>query len=145
MGAVPEPFTIAVDDAQLVDLRRRLESARWPAEIPGAGQDYGTDQAVLRSLVERWADGYDWRGTEAELNDLGSMRTTAAGQQVHFLHVRSDVTDAIPLVLTHGWPGSIIEFLDAIPLLRQNFHVVAVSMPGYGCLLYTSPSPRDRS
>ena len=132
MGAVPEPFRIAVDDAQLVDLRRRLETARWPADIAGAGWDYGTEQAFLRSVVERWVGGYDWRATEAELNGLGSMRTVAAGQQVHLLHVRSDAADAIPLVLTHGWPGSIVEFLDAIPLLRKHFHVVAVSMPGYG-------------
>jgi pimeloyl-ACP methyl ester carboxylesterase len=83
--------------------------------------------------------GYDWRATEAELNSLGSVRTSAAGQQVHLLHVRSDAADAIPLVLTHGWPGSIIEFLDAIPLLRKHFHVVAVSMPG------TSPPSNSRS
>ncbi|CAN5166661.1 alpha/beta fold hydrolase [soil metagenome] len=132
MTTALEPFTIAVDDTQLDDLRRRLQSARWPAEIAGAGWGYGTDQTFLRSVVERWVDGYDWRATEAELNGLGSMRTSAAGQQVHLLHVRSEAADAIPLVLTHGWPGSIVEFLDAIPLLRRNFHVVAVSMPGYG-------------
>ncbi len=131
-AGVPEPFTIAVDDAQLTDLRHRLESARWPADIPGAGWDYGTEQTFLRSVVERWVDGYDWRATEAELNSLGSLRTEAAGQQVHLLHARSPAADAIPLVLTHGWPGSIIEFVDAIPLLRETFHVVAVSMPGYG-------------
>ncbi|MCV7229216.1 epoxide hydrolase family protein [Mycolicibacterium komossense] len=127
-----EPYPIAIDDAQLVDLRHRLESARWPAEITGAGWDYGTDQDFLRSVVQRWVGGYDWRITEAELNELGSMRTEAAGQQVHLLHARSAAADAIPLVLTHGWPGSIVEFLDVIPLLRKNFHVVAVSMPGYG-------------
>src|ERR1700712_2604270 len=98
MGAVPEPFTIAIDDAQLVDLRRRLESARWPAEITGAGWDYGTEQAFLRSVVERWVGGYDWRATEAELNSLGSMRTSAAGQQGHLLHVRSDGGGAVSLV-----------------------------------------------
>jgi pimeloyl-ACP methyl ester carboxylesterase len=127
-----QPFTIAIDDAQLDDLRHRLESARWPAQIAGAGWDYGTDQAFLRSVVERWVGGYDWRTTEAEINGLGSFATEAAGQRVHLLHARSDDPDAIPLVLTHGWPGSIVEFLDAIPLLRANFHVVAVSMPGYG-------------
>jgi microsomal epoxide hydrolase len=126
------PFTIAVPDADLDDLRRRLDMARFPAELPGGGGDYGTEQGFLRSVVERWRDGYDWRRTEAEINGWGSFLTTAAGQRVHLLHARSADADAIPLVLTHGWPGSIIEFLDAIPLLRERFHVVVVSMPGYG-------------
>src|SRR5690606_37094446 len=132
-----EPFTIAVPDAQLGDLRERLERTRWPelfdATSTGGGSwDYGTDETFLRSVVERWIDGYDWRRTEAELNDWGSFVTEAAGLRVHFVHVRSDDADAIPLVLTHGWPGSVIEFLDALPKLRQRFHVVVPSMPGYG-------------
>lgn len=127
-----EPFTIAIPDSELDDLHRRLVSARWPVELDGAGWDYGTDQAFLRSVIDRWVDGYDWRRTEAELNGWGSFVTTAAGQRVHLLHVRSANADAIPLVLTHGWPGSIVEFLDALPLLRERFHVVVVSMPGYG-------------
>jgi pimeloyl-ACP methyl ester carboxylesterase len=127
-----EPFTIAVPDADLDELRRRLESARWPAEIEGAGWDYGTEQAFLRSVVERWTGGYDWRATEAELNRWGSSITEAAGQRVHLLHARSDDPDAIPIVLTHGWPGSIVEFLDVLPALRERFHVVVPSMPGYG-------------
>jgi pimeloyl-ACP methyl ester carboxylesterase len=127
-----ELFTIAVPDAQLDDLRRRLETARWPAEIEDAGWDYGTEQTFLRAVVERWTGGYDWRATEAELNGLGSSITKAAGQRVHLLHARSDDPDAIPLVLTHGWPGSVVEFLDAIPALRERFHVVVPAMPGYG-------------
>jgi epoxide hydrolase len=127
-----ESFTIAVPDPELDDLRRRLEGARWPAEIEGAGWDYGTDQAFLRSVVDRWLGGYDWRVTEAEINGWGSFVTDAAGQRVHLLHARSSAADAIPLVLTHGWPGSIVEFLDALPALRERFHVVVVSMPGYG-------------
>lgn len=126
------PFVVDIDGGQLDDLRRRLENVRWPAELPDADWDYGTEQAFLRSVVERWRDGYDWRATEAELNSTGSFLAEAAGQRVHFLHARSDHLDAIPLVLIHGWPGSIVEFLDAIPLLRKRFHVVAVSMPGYG-------------
>lgn len=126
------PFLIDIADAELDDLKRRLDDARWPAELDGAGWDYGTEQASLRSVVERWRGGYDWRATEAELNGLGSFVTQAAGQRVHFLHARSEDSDAIPLVLIHGWPGSIVEFLDAIPLLRKRFHVVAFSMPGYG-------------
>ena len=135
-----EPFAITIPDSELDDLHRRLVSARWPVELDGAGWDYGTDQAFLRSVIDRWADGYDWRRTEAELNGWGSFVTTAAGQRVHLLHVRSANADAIPLVLTHGWPGSIVEFLDALPLLRERFHVVVVSMPGYG---FSGPT-RDR-
>ena len=82
--------------------------------------------------MDRWRDGYDWRATEAELNDWGSFTTTAAGQRVHLLHVPSADDGAIPLVLVHGWPGSIVEFLDVLPLLRERFHVVVFSMPGYG-------------
>ncbi|WP_319434426.1 epoxide hydrolase family protein [Mycobacterium sp. RTGN5] len=126
------PFPIAVPASVLDDLRRRLDGARWPAELPGCGWDYGTEQAFLRTVVERWRDGYDWRATEAELNHWGSHIATAADQRVHLLHVRSENADAIPLALVHGWPGSIVEFLDALPLLRDRFHVVVVSMPGYG-------------
>jgi microsomal epoxide hydrolase len=126
------PFPITVAEADLDDLRRRLDSARFPAELPDSGWDYGTEQRFLRSIVDRWRDGYEWRATEAELNGWGSFVTTAAGQRVHLLHVRSDDPNAIPLVLVHGWPGSIIEFLDALPMLRERFHVVVFSMPGYG-------------
>lgn len=127
-----KPFPISVADATLDDLRRRLEAARWPTELPGGEWHYGTEQAFLRSVVERWTGGYDWRRTESELNAFGSHLTTAAGQQVHLLHVPSADPAAIPLALIHGWPGSIIEFLDALPLLRERYHVVVVSMPGYG-------------
>jgi microsomal epoxide hydrolase len=125
-------YPIAVAQEQLDDLQRRLESARWPAEIDGAGGDYGTDQAFLRMVIDRWANGYDWRRTESELNGWGSYTTVASGQRLHFLHTRSADPDAIPLVLTHGWPGSIVEFLDALPMLTDRFHLVVVSMPGYG-------------
>lgn len=126
------PERIAIADSQLDDLRRRLEAARWPAELPGGDWDYGTEQGFLRSLVERWTSGYDWRRTESEINSRGSFVTTAAGQRVHFLHAKASDAHAIPLVLVHGWPGSIVEFLDALPLLNNTFHVVVVSMPGYG-------------
>ena len=110
-------------------------ASAMPAGRPkstGADWDYGTDQAFLRAVVDHWLHRYDWRSTEAEVNAVGSFVTEAAGQRVHFLHARSDARRAIPLVMTHGWPGSIVEFLDALPLLRQRFHVVLVSMPGYG-------------
>ncbi|BAX94568.1 epoxide hydrolase family protein [Mycobacterium shigaense] len=128
----PESFPIAVPDSALDELRRRLDNARWPAELADSGWDYGTEQAFLRTIVERWRAGYDWRATESELNGWGSQITTAAGQRVHLLHARSGDADAIPLVLVHGWPGSIVEFLDVLPALRERFHAVVVSMPGYG-------------
>lgn len=127
-----QPLTISVGDHVLDDLRQRLANIRWPAEIASAGWDYGTEQSFLRSVVERWRDGYDWRSCEAELNSWGSFVTEAAGQRVHFLHSPSVDDGAIPLVMIHGWPGSIVEFLDALPLLRDDFHLVVVSMPGYG-------------
>jgi microsomal epoxide hydrolase len=127
-----EPFTIAVPDADLDDLRDRLRRAKWPRELDGAGWHDGTEQAFLRAVVERWLDGYDWRVTEAELNACGSFVTEACGERVHLLHARSADPGAIPLVVTHGWPGSIVELLDALPALRERFHVVVPSMPGYG-------------
>jgi len=127
-----EPFILKVDDRQLDDLRHRLDNARWPAEITGAAWDYGTDQTFLKTVVAHWLHRYNWRSTEAEVNAAGSFVTEAAGQRVHFLHARSESDRALPVVITHGWPGSIVEFLDALPLLRQRFHVVVVSMPGYG-------------
>jgi epoxide hydrolase len=126
-----EPLVLDVPEAQISDLRQRLSNARWPAEIAGAGWDYGTDQTFLRGVVDHWVNRYDWRCVEAEVNAIGSFVTEAAGQRVHFLHARSD-RDALPLVITHSWPGSIVEFLDALPMLRQRFHVVLISMPGYG-------------
>ena len=137
-----EPFTIAVADSALADLADRLEATRWPGEIAGAGWSYGTDQAYLRDVVEHWRHRYDWRATEAELNRWPQFVTEAAGERVHGIHARSPVADATPLVLTHGWPGSIVEFLDCLGPLTDPaahggdpadaFHVVVVSMPGFG-------------
>ena len=133
------PYPLDVPEAQLQDLHRRLKEARWPAEIDGADWDYGTEQTFLKNVIEHWTNHYDWRVTEAEVNAIGSFVTEAAGQRVHFLHARSEHESAIPLVITHGLPGSIVEFLDALPLLRKRFHVVAVSMPGYG---FSGPTRR---
>ena len=127
-----KPYPIEIPQAQLDDLRHRLSSARWPAEIAGADWDYGTEQVFLKDVIDHWLHRYDWRATEAEVNAAGSFITEAAGQRVHFLHTRSEHKDAIPLVITHGWPGSVVEFLDVLPLLQKRFHVVLVSMPGYG-------------
>ncbi|MCV7382274.1 alpha/beta fold hydrolase [Mycolicibacter longobardus] len=135
----PEPLLLGVAEAELDDLRHRLGNTRWPAEIDGADWDYGTNQQYLKTVVDHWLHRYDWRRVESEVNTNGSFVTEAAGQRVHFLHVRSSDSDAIPLVITHGWPGSIVEFLDVIPALRQRFHVVAISMPGYG---FSGPTRR---
>lgn len=135
----PEPLVLRVQDRELDDLRHRLANTRWPAEIEGADWDYGTDQGFLKGVLEHWLHHYDWRRVEAEVNELGSHVSRAAGWRVHFLHARSTEPDAIPLIVTHGWPGSIVEFLDALPLLRQRFHVVVMSMPGYG---FSGPTHR---
>jgi pimeloyl-ACP methyl ester carboxylesterase len=136
------PFTIRVEDAVLDDLRDRLARTRWPDELPGVGWDYGVPLAYLRDLAEYWRDGFDWRAREARLNALPQFTTEIDGQRVHFLHVRSPEPDALPLVLTHGWPGSVAEFLDiAGPLsdprahggdAADAFHLVIPSMPGFG-------------
>ena len=141
MAPTVAPFRVEVSDATLQDLRRRLDDARFPEALPDAGWDYGTDQASLRDLVEYWRDGYDWRATEARLNALEHKITEIDGQPVHFLHLRSPVPDALPLVLTHGWPGSIVEFLEVIgprsdPVAHGGqagdaFDVVCPSLPGY--------------
>jgi pimeloyl-ACP methyl ester carboxylesterase len=137
-----EPFRIDVPQADLDDLRDRLARTRWPDELPGAGWDYGIPLDYTRELAEYWRTGYDWRVHEARLNGFGQFTTTIDGQRIHFLHVRSAVPDALPLVITHGWPGSVVEMLDVIgPLTDPTahggaagdaFHVVIPSIPGYG-------------
>jgi pimeloyl-ACP methyl ester carboxylesterase len=121
-----------VPQAQLDDLADRLARTRWPEELPDAGFDYGFPLAEVRRLVERWRDGFDWRRHEAELNAWPQFTTEIDGQRVHFLHVRSARDDALPLVLVHGWPGSVLEFLDVIEPLSRDFHLVIPSIPGFG-------------
>ncbi len=129
------PFRISVPDSDLADLRDRLRRTRWPEAETVDDWSQGVPLEHLRELCAYWADGYDWRATEARLNALPQFRTEIDGLGVHFLHVRSPHPDAMPLVLTHGWPGSVVEFLDAIALLTEGpdpFHVVCPSLPGYG-------------
>jgi pimeloyl-ACP methyl ester carboxylesterase len=127
------PFTIHVEDEILDDLRARLVRTRLPDQIDGTGWEYGIPVSYVRELVDSWRDTYDWRAEEARLNTLPHFRTTIDGQSIHFVHARSAHADAMPLLLTHGWPGSIVEFLGVIPMLVHNgFHVVAPSLPGYG-------------
>jgi epoxide hydrolase len=136
------PFRIDVPQAELDDLAARLGSTRWPDEVAGAGTDYGMPLAVVKRLAERWRTGYDWRAHETRLNEIPQFTTTVDGQNIHFLHVRSAEPDATPLLLLHGWPGSVLEFLGMIGPLTdprahggdpsRAFHVVVPSLPGYG-------------
>ena len=132
------PFTVDVSEDALEDLRRRLREARWPDQLPDAGWDYGAEMGYIQELARYWADEYDWRAAEAELNALDHYTTTIDGQNIHFIHQRSPHPDAYPLIISHGWPGTVVEFLDIIgPLTHPDdpadaFHVVAPSLPGYG-------------
>src|SRR6266498_5435596 len=109
-----QPFTINIPQAALDDLGDRLAHTRWPDELPGVGWSYGVSLGYLKELAEYWRTTYDWRKWEAKLNELPQFTTEIDGQNIHFLHVRSPEPDALPLILTHGWPGSIVEFLEII-------------------------------
>ena len=125
------PFQLAIPEADLEDLRARLRATRWPERETDAEQGVALDE--LQDLCGYWADGYDWRRAEGRLNALGQFRTMIDGLGIHFLHARSTHRGAFPLVLTHGWPGSVVEFLDVIePLNRAGFDCVVPSLPGYG-------------
>jgi pimeloyl-ACP methyl ester carboxylesterase len=136
------PFRIEVPQADLDDLRDRLARTRWPDELPGVGWDYGVPLDYVKELTERWRTSYDWRSWESRLNQFPQFTTTIDGQPIHFLHVGSPEPEALPLILTHGWPGSIVEFLDVIGPLSDPaahggdradaFHLVVPSLPGYG-------------
>src|SRR5436190_16762396 len=122
-GSGIRQFRIDVPQADLDDLRERLTRTRWPDELPGVGWAYGTALAYLRELAAYWRDAYDWPRHEARLNGLSQFTTVIDGATVHFLHLRSAEPDALPLVLTHGWPGSIVEFLEVIgPLADPAAH-----------------------
>ena len=132
------PFSLDVPEAALDDLRRRLADARWPEKETVADWSQGTPLTVLRELCDYWRDGYDWRRCEARLNALGQHVTQIDGLDIQFLHVRSPHENAMPLILTHGWPGSVVEFLNVIEPLTNPvdsadaFHIVAPSLPGFG-------------
>ncbi len=142
MSDAPQPFQIQVPDEVLDDLRERLSRTRFPDQIEGSGWGYGTDGAYLRELCAYWKDKFDWRAQEALLNRFPHFRTEIGGQPLHFIHQRSPVEDALPLLITHGWPGSVFEFHKIIGPLTDPaahggdpadaFHVVCPSMPGYG-------------
>ena len=118
-----EPFRIAIPDADLADLTTRLAATRWPEQLPGTPWQRGVPVDYLKQLAGYWADGFDWRAQEAELNSYPQFRTQIDGQTVHFLHVESPEPNARPLILLHGWPGSVVEFLDIIgPLSDPRAH-----------------------
>jgi pimeloyl-ACP methyl ester carboxylesterase len=133
-----DPFRIDVPQAQLDDLRLRLARTRWPERQPVPGWSQGVPLPVLSELCTYWREEYDWRATERRLNNIPQFRTNVDALQIHFMHVRSGRQDAIPLLLTHGWPGSFLEFEEMLPLLTDPtpgdlaFHVVVPSLPGYG-------------
>jgi len=119
------PFALAIEQHRLDDLHARLDNARWPEKETVNDWSQGMPLATLRGLVDHWRHGYDWRACEARLNALGQFVTEIDGLDIHFLLVPSPHADALPLVLTHGWPGSVIEFLDVIgplvdPVLRDG-------------------------
>ncbi|GII80791.1 hydrolase [Sphaerisporangium rufum] len=127
-----QPFTIAVPQADLDDLAGRLAAARWPREALGAEWERGVPLAFLKELTVYWAQGYDWRAAEARLNAFPQFTTEIDGQRIHFVHVRAARPDALPLLLTHGYPSSFTEFTEVIENLRQDFHLVVPSLPGFG-------------
>jgi epoxide hydrolase len=137
-----EEFRIDIPQAELDDLRDRLGRTRWPDQLPGVGWDYGIALDDVRVLAEYWRTGYDWRVHERRLNSFPQFTTEIDGQVVHFLHVRSAAPGAMPLIMTHGWPGSVVEFMEIIgPLTDPGahggdpgdaFHMVLPSIPGFG-------------
>jgi microsomal epoxide hydrolase len=136
------PFKINVPQADLVDLKQRLARARIPDEIDGANWDYGTNRAYLRELIAYWRDRFDWRAQERHLNRFEQFKTTIDGIDIHFIHRRSKEPNALPLLITHGWPGSFVEFDKVIERLTDPvayggrpddaFDVVVPSIPGFG-------------
>jgi pimeloyl-ACP methyl ester carboxylesterase len=140
--AAIRPFRVEVPEADLADLRRRIEAARWPDRETVRDSSQGVQQATIETLARHWATKYDWRKIEAKLNALPNFITTIDGLDIHFIHVRSKHEDALPLLVAHGWPGSVIEQMKIVgPLTDPTahggsasdaFHLVIPSMPGYG-------------
>jgi pimeloyl-ACP methyl ester carboxylesterase len=136
------PFTIDVPEPDLEDLRARIAATRWPTKELVNDRSQGVQLAAMRELARYWTTEYDWRKCEAKLNALGQFMTEIDGVDIHFIHVRSPHEDALPLIMTHGWPGSVVELLESIgPLTNPTthggdpedaFHLVLPSIPGYG-------------
>jgi epoxide hydrolase len=136
------PFRVDIPQADLDDLQAKLARTRWPDQLPGVGWDYGIPLEYVQELAEYWRTGYDWRVHEQRLNAFPQFTTTIDGQRVHFVHIRSAEPGALPLIITHGWPGSIVEFTEIIGPLTDPaahggdradaFHLVVPSIPGFG-------------
>ena len=142
VGTDVRPFQVEIPDAELAELRRRIEATRWPSQELVADRSQGVRLATLQALARYWTEEYDWRTCEARLNALPQFTTEIDGVEIHFIHVRSRHEDALPLIMTHGWPGSVIELLETVgPLTdptahggtaEDAFHLVLPSLPGYG-------------
>jgi microsomal epoxide hydrolase len=136
-------FRLAISDDAILDLHARLDRTRWPDQLDDVGWSYGTELNYLRELVDYWRHAFDWRQAEAAINRFDQYLLAIDGLDTHFIHQRSPHAGAMPLIISHGWPGSIVEFLELIPRLTEPekyggraedaFHVVAPSLPGYGC------------
>ena len=146
-----EPFRVEVSDEVLRDLRERLDRTRFPDEVPNTGWEYGANLAYVKELIEYWRARYDWRRHEAEINRFAHFKTNIDDLDIHFIHEKGRGPNPKPLLLSHGWPGSVYEFMQVIPMLtdpgahggdpNQSFTVVAPSLPGYGF----SGHPRTRA
>ena len=138
----PEPFTINIPDAVLEDLKNRIDLVRWPGEVPNSDWDYGANLSYIKQLVTYWRTEYDWRAQEAAMNRWSHFKTSIGGQGIHFIHERGKGPNPLPLIISHGWPGSFYEFMNVIGPLTDPaahggdpadaFDVVAPSLPGYG-------------
>jgi pimeloyl-ACP methyl ester carboxylesterase len=146
-----QPFQIDIPQAEIDSLNRKLDDTRWPSPMPGDDWDTGVPVSWLREITRYWRSSYDWREAERQLNDFPQFTTVLDGQHIHFLHVRSPESEALPLLLTHGWPGSAVEFIDLIgPLTDPRTHdgdpsdafdVVIPALPGFG---FSGPVSDDR-
>src|SRR5205823_5898232 len=136
------PFHVDIPDEGLTEMRRRIAATRWPSKELVEDRSQGVQLATVQELARYWATDYDWRKAEAKLNALPQFTTEIDGVEIHFIHVKSAHEDALPLIMTHGWPGSVIELLETIgPLTdptayggsaEDAFHLVLPSLPGYG-------------
>jgi microsomal epoxide hydrolase len=127
----PTAFTLNVPDADIADLEQRLARTRWPDEPPYEPWSTGTSLAYMRELVAYWRSGFDWRRWEARLNGFRQFKAMVDGTELHFIHEPGRAPNPMPLLISHGWPGSVFEFHELIPLLTEHFSVIAPSLPGY--------------
>src|SRR4051812_14564566 len=127
----PKPFTLNIPDADIAELRTRLARTRWPDEPPLEAWSTGASLGYMKSLTEYWQSGFDWRTWERKLNGFRQFTIPIRGIDLHFIHEPARKAGAMPLLLSHGWPGSVFEFHKILPLLTEHFTVIAPSLPGY--------------